>query len=376
MAILLSGLECSSLAEWNTASGGSVVGSPVRTGNYALRLGNAEHVEYDGTSGQAEYGRIYFRKNANPSTEINILHLRAGISDEDCADIFIDSSGELQGQAIGGTKQSGPTLDDDEWYRIEWRYAVPGNRLDWWVAGVKQTTSTGTAAFTVDVLHLFGNDSTNYFYYDDCRTDENALPGVGQIEALRPEGDSDTAGFDEFEDESANAETFSAVNHDPVEEAEYAIETDQGDSNHNQLWKLPTIADVGTINHIRLGVWAERGSGSGTNHYMRGDNGGNVSTQEIALSTSYEYHTVDPIDFSEPSTPNTQGELDAYEAGVRRNAGGREYYVAEYWVMVDYTPGAAGGPAGLKTVDGLAVASIKTVDGLAIASVKTYNGLA
>lgn len=36
----------------------------------------------------------------------------------------------------------------------------------------------------------------------------------------------------------------------------------------------------------------------------------------------------------------------------------------------------AAGPAGLKTLNGLAKALVKTVDGLAIASIKTYNGLA
>ena len=36
---------------------------------------------------------------------------------------------------------------------------------------------------------------------------------------------------------------------------------------------------------------------------------------------------------------------------------------------------AASGPANVKTVDGLAIASVKTVDDLAIASVKTINGL-
>ncbi len=42
----------------------------------------------------------------------------------------------------------------------------------------------------------------------------------------------------------------------------------------------------------------------------------------------------------------------------------REYYAA------------AAGPANIKTVDGLVIASVKTINGLAIASVKNVNGLA
>jgi hypothetical protein len=36
---------------------------------------------------------------------------------------------------------------------------------------------------------------------------------------------------------------------------------------------------------------------------------------------------------------------------------------------------SASGPANIKTVNGLAIASVKTINGLAIGSVKTYNGL-
>lgn len=41
---------------------------------------------------------------------------------------------------------------------------------------------------------------------------------------------------------------------------------------------------------------------------------------------------------------------------------------------ITYTE-AGGGPAGLKTINGLAKASVKTINGLALASVKTINGL-
>lgn len=44
-------------------------------------------------------------------------------------------------------------------------------------------------------------------------------------------------------------------------------------------------------------------------------------------------------------------------------------------VYVTYTV-AGGGPASVKTINGLALASVSTDNGLAIASVKTVNGLA
>lgn len=48
----------------------------------------------------------------------------------------------------------------------------------------------------------------------------------------------------------------------------------------------------------------------------------------------------------------------------------------DYVKIKVYYTAAASGPAGVKTVNGVAIASVKTVNGVAIASVKTLNGVA
>jgi hypothetical protein len=92
---------------------------------------------------------------------------------------------------------------------------------------------------------------------------------------------------------------------------------------------------VDTINHVRIGLWAMRGSGSGTEHRIRSKVSTAENSADLGLTTGYAYYIFDPA-----TQPSNQSELDSYQAGVWRNSGGREYYAADQWVMVDYALGA------------------------------------
>jgi hypothetical protein len=223
------------------------------------------------------------------------------------------------------------------------------------------TSDDGTSANAPDNFWLSAGATASggYAYFDDViALDSSTLPDAGQIEAIRADGDSSDSGEDEWGVGAGPAQTYDKVNEDPLDENFYAIESAQNDADHRQLWTLgtiasvgtinhvrigiqaqrgATIASVGTINHVRIGIQAQRGAGSGTEHRIRSKVSTAENSADLGLTTSSIYYVFDPT-----TQPSNQSELDSYQTGVWRNDGGREFYCFEQWVMVDYTPG--GGP--------------------------------
>jgi hypothetical protein len=379
----LAGGETGNTNEWPTVGGTvAIEETVVYTGSYSIRVSSA-------SSNYIESGSVFSAAEVRVRLRFYISTSASGVQTiggfRDSADVsvgyaYIDGSGNDYDLLITGFNSSNATvatdLSDGQWYRLELRYkqgsgvdAEIGAKLD---GATEVTVTDGQSTSVADYLRFQGGaaDSGAYIYIDDVLgVDAATWPGNGQIEALRPDGDSADSGEDEWEDEGGAAQTYDSVNQDPLTEAQYAIESSQVDADHRQLWGLTSIASVGTINHVRIGIQANRGNGSGTEHRIRSKVSTPENSADLLLDGTSRYYTFDPT-----TQPSNQSELDSYQAGVWRDSGGREFNCYEQWVMVDYTP-SAGGPANVKTVDGLALASIKTVNGLAIASVKSIDGL-
>lgn len=95
--------------------------------------------------------------------------------------------------------------------------------------------------------------------------------------------------------------------------------------------------------------------------------------------TSTEVYTDDTGGRGVLQTTTVGGLLSLYLTGYAEDY--QQAYASSYTCIGDQTrisptfAAGASGPAGLKTVNGLAKASVKTVNGLVIASVKSWEGL-
>ena len=95
-----------------------------------------------------------------------------------------------------------------------------------------------------------------------------------------------------------------------------------------------------------------------------------VLNTKYVISCVYENGTeTDLVQLGDDGDSPSHGGNECYYDGSWAYDAG---YDVPFYVYVD---DAAGGPANLKTWNGLAKASIKTINGLAIGSVKTINGL-
>jgi len=132
-------------------------------------------------------------------------------------------------------------------------------------------------------------------------------------------------------------------------------------------------------------MWTTRSEGSGTNNaYDYACPGYTGSTWVWVIVTiswwiyDYDYgygHEPDAWTTSLSGQVHAPGDLTASTwHALADPIGGKDSYIGNLSVTgISYS---SGGPAGLKTTNGLAKASVKSVNGLTIASVKSWNGLA
>jgi hypothetical protein len=349
----LAGGETGNINEWDVTTSAAINSTSPITGNYDFKIGPG------GGSITSQSG-TYTGSVGTMRCRFNVSVIEASGSHQVASFfgatlpigyVYAKATGsgkfDIEVQAVGGTLVSvttGSALSEGTTYLLEARYTQGGGsngkmeaRID---GGTIGASTDGTETDAPTRLRIYGASALagEYFYVDDViQLDSSTLPGAGQIEALRPDGDSADSGEDEFQDEGGAAQTYDSVNQDPLAEAQYAIESSQVDADHRQLWTLTTIASVGTINHVRIGIQANRGNGSATEHRIRSKVSTPENSADLVLDGTSRYYT-----FAPTTQPSSQGELDSYQAGVWRNAGGREFNCYELWVMVDYTPSEAG----------------------------------
>jgi len=357
----LAGIESGNLGEFITATG-SVDSTTKRTGNYALKCtGNCfsplaifaadevsvrYYVRVNGTVGSTEEKISDVRSDTGQSTgAVGIKHV-----DTNNFEILITNNDGTDWTQVESS------VSKDEWHLIEVTVKKDPSgggsngeihcRVD---GGTTADVTNGGAGQQPDELKMDNANGAENIWFDDIfAKDVFTFLGAGQIDAQRADEDSGDSGEDEFEDEAANAETFSAVNQDPIDETEYAIESSQVDANHQQLWGLTSIPNVGTINLVTVSCQAARGNGSGTEHRLRAKVSTSENSADLALDGTSRYKTFNPS-----TVPTNQSEIDNFQAGAWRNAGGREFFCYEHWVMVDHVPAVGG--AVVKDIIGVGV---------------------
>lgn len=344
---LLSGFETQSSAEWDTFVG-SIDATDERTGVYCADLANTGVLGSPGGifTGSSATCRLYF-KATDFETTVQAIFLFRDSTPTELGRVSVQKNGSTFDVFVlvtNGTQQTvGTGYAFNVYHCLEVKY-IQGSGSDATIeakmnSGSAVASDDGNLTLAPDDFEVYGSNAVpngeNIYIDDVIAFDSGIYPGPGQIETLRAEGDSGDSGEDEWEGEDAGGDTYDNVSEDPLDETHWAIESLQNDPDHRQLWTLPTISSVGTINHVKIYIQAERGSGSGTEHRMRSKVSTPENSADLALTTVSLFYMWSPT-----TQPSSQSELDGYQAGVWRDDGGREFYCYEQWVMVDYTPGA------------------------------------
>lgn len=334
------GLETGDTTEFTSINSGTIDDTIKRSGNHSLKDGSSAKKDFAAQDNAVT--RLGFRFGSAPGSSLEFATYNAiGAAAGGQARYFLETDRTVSAQADGDTKQTGSTqLGLDTWHLIEVRYAK-GTGSDA-VAEIKvngsveATSSSGTGTDQVDQINL-ETFAASPAYLDDVRIDSGSTyPGDGKIEALRPNADSSDSGEDEFT-ASGTEPSWDEVDDDPLDDTSFA-DSSSGAGEVDQLWEQTTIASVGTINHVRVGVRAQRQNGAGRTHHIRWKNAGGTAenSADLGLGTAFAYFIYDPTD-----QPASQSDLDGCQAGGAVDAsGGRVMELSECYVMVDYTPGA------------------------------------
>ena len=236
---------------------------------------------------------------------------------------------------FSGTKQvlGTTTIVVDTWYFIEFRYqkgtgsdAVAEFKIN---GTVEATITDSNETLQASELNIesTGSGVTNYF--DDIRLRDDAYPGAGVVSGLRPDAVGD-------EDNFTNG--FAQIDDDPVDDATLREAPASGPIPF--LNDVGALADVGTVNQVRVKVRALQTSGAGREHYIRWLKPGGTAenSADLLLTVSVAFFSYTPSD-----QPTTQAHIDDMQAGMSQNtAGGRLAQCTELWIMVDHTLAAGG----------------------------------
>lgn len=188
---------------------------------------------------------------------------------------------------------------------------------------------------------------------------------------IYPDGD---ASPNEWTQEGAGAAHHDVVDETPANDADY-LGTSVTLADEEFDYPTATATYISNITvYVRVyGVWTDPGGAGearpsiGVNIYM-GSAWQTQQTYQVDANSTWQNKT-----FSFDGTW-TQADLDAIQTRCRRTSGnapggGGVLRFSQIYVVATYTA------AGVKTIDGTAIASVKTLDGTAIASVKRIDGV-
>lgn len=326
------GGETGDTNELASQSGVTLDSSIKNTGAYSYKLdATADFAERTVTASDSLYLAFYFRWIAARGKVAEIRNGTTVLATLQLA----SASSVLEVRAEGGTLQTGSaTLSAGGSFDfVEFRYtkgtganAIAEVRVN---SIVDATSSDGTSTAQADAFRLFSSASTAIHHFDDLRSNDTAYPGDGVVAGLRP----DAAG-----DETDFTGTFADIDDDPIVDA--TLREQDGGTPIPFIDNVGALADVGTINQVRVKVRAARTNGAGRSHFIRWLKPGGTAENSADLSLD---GTVRFFSFTPSDQPTTQAHIDDMQAGMSQDAaGGRKAQCTELWIMVDRTPAAVG----------------------------------
>lgn len=367
-----SGFELNSVTtgvEGPTFTGGTISTTTVRSGIYSYRNNPSASIHnftYTFSGGiQTVYIRFYYYVTTHPASGSLIHTISAGATT--CCRIRGTGSGIRVMDTSDTQVGSDAAVSTGQWYRVEVRLTANGTsstyelRLD----GVSQVSSSSFAsgasgaALTVTQFGS-GGALTHDYYLEDLAINssggsfQNSWPGEGKIVHLRPNAAGDNTGLTTGVSDNTNH----YLNVDEV--------TPDDDTTYNQTSTASQIDDYNldasgigasdTVNVVQVGVRYRKVT-SGTlvfNVRAKASSGGTVeaSSNISSIATTFQTnaeaaprnHPLTMYDLPGGSTTAwTQADLDTAQIGVETVSNtANNWRFTSIWMLVDYTPAAAG----------------------------------
>lgn len=335
------------------------------------------------------FGRFYLRIATAPGGLTTIARLRDDSANR--VEIKLNSDRTLElwdgydNVQIGSDTEA---LDLDTWYRIEFAFRKLTDRMELYIDGVQKVSADANTLWSVPTVLIVGviTSATCDLYFDDLAINDSSgsyqtgYPGAGSIVHIKPNAAGDNA---------ATAGLYSDIDEiTPNNDTDY-IQIDVsgviGDYNlESSLLAGISAGDAITLVQVGYRTRGETKLACSCKLRIKGQSGGTVQAGPVVTHSSLSWYThgedaanptyqltayVNPQDGAvwEPS------DLDSMQIGVEGVDTSPHVWITTLWALVEYVPAEVAGPAGVKTINDLAIASVKTINDTVIASVKTIN---
>ncbi len=254
------------LGLWTSTAGGAQITFP------AGRTGSCLHFVYDGASarnlsrsdvgtGAADHntGSLYFRVASAPSVDSIFLSIQAG--GFNVPRVRIMAAGTITLDIRGSSIQTGPSVSDNAWHRLDWHTDTSTTTwtVDWAVDGANQTQSSlaGQTAGSDPKTLIYGSTTTTHtltididdVVIGDAAGDYKINAGAAyNVGVLQLTGDgTHNAGTNIIEDQAGtdivSPNAFPLMNEIPVESTDYVRQIAVGSGNYAEVTFEDTTHD-------------------------------------------------------------------------------------------------------------------------------------
>jgi hypothetical protein len=247
--------------------------------------------------------------------------------------LFINSSGKLVLQDVGGTYHTGTTvLSLNTWYRID---LFLNTSTGAWAARINDTSElsgTTSGAATVYTIQIGGQNSTTFEYYvDDIWVDSSAYAPDGGCSIFTANG-------------NGNYTAWSGTASGAVPPSSSGALTDSTNGDIRTVAISPNISSGGTVNAVKSMAYVKAASATTSLAvHLRSGTTDSDSSGATSLSTS-GYTLLEKDYLTDPNTSSawTVSGVNAAQPGVKNitNGGGTSDCEAIY-LMADFV-GTAG----------------------------------
>lgn len=339
--IFFSGFEYGALFGWKSSfgSGASIQDTIKKTGAYALRvISSGTYFRLYSPNYTPNRISFYFRLSSNPSSHICIAGRSTGLQIHVTADRYLSLYDHMILVSTGLIQ-----LSLDTWYRISCSYSPSTNTAKIYINGVKKFSETGLDAGD-GIGYQYGIvsavSSADVYFDNIIEDDTDSLEDLGNIEVLLAKVNG-AGNYAEFEGEAGSETHWENVDEVPFSDADWNGHTSK--TAVKESYSLENCSTIGLAGddiikavrtHCRM---AEDGTGSPTvNSILLRDNGVDDEVEKNIAPIFLSQSRIDNV------MPNgggawTQARFDALEAGMSRNAGGKNSYISSVIINVAFS---------------------------------------
>jgi len=352
----LNGAESGSVLEFQGVLGTTPIYDQtiVRTGDYSLKIDSpaTQRLPYIGiTTGifvedATIYIQFWLYVDSAPSLESKI-----GIVEDDgnvnVVDLYLTTDRHIRinsDQPSDFNETSTNALTEDAWHYIEIKVVLSDTVgiIEAKIDGDVELTGSGLDTLALGSTYFdgvyFGNATahageTGVWYIDDIVIDRDGYPGGTSVEMLLPNG----AGTGDALDAGA----YTDCDEVPISDADYASYTTSDAVGISFAMQPTSATDItGDIYSVMALGRRNRGTGPGTDHYIRErDNSTNYDTS-FALATGFVSKFVEARDLRPGGGSFTTTVLDSYEVGFSKGSGSQDSSASWIGLMVEFKESA------------------------------------